>query len=373
MVGGLLVAISAVALAVLRPWAGASPAAEGSPPSSAVAPDTSLGLGIPADSPAAQVTQPDPGPPVTPAAAAADTPVTTPRRQTPGRPTPSGPAAPQAASIRISGSSSLAFGGSGNLQAVVIGDNGQVMSGRPVQWSSSDPDIVSVSSSGQLIAREAGTATITASLDNVVQSFRVTVAAEAVAEVSVTPASLALKPGESQSLTARPRAASGRTLSTDVQWSSTAPQVASVSPDGRVTAQGPGSATITASAGNVRTAVPVTVEQAGPTDADLRAQVNTAIQAYAAALQSRDVSRVRQLYPGMSSQRENQLRSALPAMENLQVRLTVGQIDLAGNSATAVVTGNWTFNSGGRSNRLPADNVYLLDRRGNGYVITEIR
>ena len=112
---------------------------------------------------------------------------------------------------------------------------------------------------------------------------------------------------------------------------------------------------------------------AGPTEAELRSQVGSTIQAYANALETGNITRVRQLYPGMPSAREQQLRQALPDMKNLQVQLTVGQVDLSGDNATARVSGRWVFNLNGQRTVLPADNTYLLDRRGAGWVITEIR
>jgi hypothetical protein len=140
-----------------------------------------------------------------------------------------------------------------------------------------------------------------------------------------------------------------------------------------VTARTAGTAVITAASGGQQATATVTVRDLGPTDAELKAQVAQVIQGYAGALQSKDIARVRQIYPGISPTREQQLRQALPAMDNLQVRLSVGQVDLAGTDATARVTGSWIFNTDGRRNTLPADNTYLLERRGSTWVITDIR
>jgi hypothetical protein len=169
------------------------------------------------------------------------------------------------------------------------------------------------------------------------------------------------------------RGGSGRVLDYPVDWSSGSPAIASVGSDGKVTAHGPGTALITGSAGGKQATATVTVGDPGPSDAQLKAQVSQAIMGYAGALQARDIARVRQFYPGMSATREQQLRQALPAMDNLQVRLSVGSVDLAGSSASAVVTGNWIFNTDGRRTTLPADNTYTLERRGNSWVITDIR
>jgi hypothetical protein len=183
-----------------------------------------------------------------------------------------------------------------------------------------------------------------------------------------------------------------------VRWQSSAPGIVSVNGSGQLVAHAAGRATITATVDGVSHAVTVTVTSpepavsepppvvsrestppaapvvpAGPTDTELRALVGSTIQAYAAALESGNIARVRQLYPGMTSAREQELRRALQDMKNLQVQLTVGQVDLSGEKSTARVTGRWVFNLNGQRNVLPADNTYLLERRGAGWVITEIR
>jgi hypothetical protein len=60
-------------------------------------------------------------------------------------------------------------------------------------------------------------------------------------------------------------------------------------------------------------------------------------------------------------------------MQDLQVRLTLGQVQFGTDAATAQVTGSWVFTANGRRSTLPADNTYRLERRGTGWVITDIR
>ena len=75
----------------------------------------------------------------------------------------------------------------------------------------------------------------------------------------------------------------------------------------------------------------------------------------------------------MPASTEQKLRQALPGMDDLQVRLTVGQVDFVDAGAVAQVTGSWTYRERGKRETLPADNRYRLERRGAGWVITEIR
>jgi hypothetical protein len=232
-------------------------------------------------------------------------------RPAPRANTPAAVTAPQVSSVSVSGLTTLTVGGISALLADARDAQGRVMGGRTVVWQSNAPGVVSVNSSGQLSARSTGRATVTATIDGVSHAVTITVNPEPVA------------------------------------------------------AQPP---PVTRESTPSAPAVP-----AGPTDAELKAQVGSTIQAYAAALESGNIARVRQMYPGMASERERQLRLALPEMGKLQVQLTVGQVDLNGDHATARVTGRWVFNQGGQRNVLPADNTYILDRRGAGWVITEIR
>jgi hypothetical protein len=225
--------------------------------------------------------------------------------------TPAAPP-PQVTSVAITGLTTLTVGGNSTLQAEARDAQGRPMAGRVVRWQSSAPEVVTVSGPGQLVARGPGRATVTATIDGVSHSVIVTVNPEEPV-ASLPP-----------------------------------PPVRETTPSAP--------------------AVP-----AGPTEDELKEQVVATIRAYANALERGNISRVRQLYPGMPASQEQQLRSALAAMENLQVRWTVGTVDLGDDHASVRVTGSWNFTSQGQPNTLPASNTYNLERRGAGWVITDIR
>jgi len=109
--------------------------------------------------------------------------------------------------------------------------------------------------------------------------------------------------------------------------------------------------------------------EAAPSDGERRAQITATIAAYAQALQSRNLARVRELYPTVPASVEQ----SLSGMDDLQVRLNVGQVDFSEAGATAQVTGSFTYRDRGKREVLPANNRYRLERRGTGWVITEIR
>ena len=235
-------------------------------------------------------------------------------------------------------------------------------------------------------ARAGERATIPDTAAGVTQHDQVAIATESVVAVSLDPASLALMSGESAGLAAHATGTSGRVLERPVEWRSNAPLVATVTAAGKVAAVGPGVAIISAVVGGRAGSAAVTVTAAPSdappqavaaetpvSDAERRTQITAMVQAYARAIESRDIARVRQFYPAMPAAREQQLRQALTTMEKLQVRLVVGQI-LADDNATSVhVTGIWSFTSHGQRNTLPADDRYQVERRGDGWVITDIR
>ena len=101
---------------------------------------------------------------------------------------------------------------------------------------------------------------------------------------------------------------------------------------------------------------------------DQRPAITELIGAYAQALQAKDMTKVRALYPGMTPALQRRTREALQAMDDLRVRLTAAQVTVDGSSARAHVTGDWAYRGG----KLDVDNVYVLERRAGGWVIVEI-
>ena len=174
---------------------------------------------------------------------------------------------PVAAVVVSPGSATIAAGQTASFSAVATDPNGNTLSGRPLTWSSSSTAVAQVSSAGLVTAIAAGSTTITATAEGKTGAAQVVVTAPApvpVASVTVNPASTNLTIGSSAMLTATMRSASGATLSgRAVTWVSSAPQIATVSSAGRVTAIAPGNATITATSegvsGNAQVSVPAPV------------------------------------------------------------------------------------------------------------------
>ena len=373
LAGALAVGLVAGALMMAQPWKRGHAAADSTtapvPPATAAVDSNVV---IPQEQPAAPA-EPATRPPPAPAPPQ-------PATVSPGRTAPVAVSA-----IRVTGPESLSVGGSGTVHAALRDVRGQPVTGRAVTWTSSATDVASVDAAGELQARAPGRAVITAAIEGIRQTFAVTVVAEPVSAVAVTPAALSLSPGESASLVGQASSSGGRVLDRPLDWNSSAPGVATVTASGRVTAVAPGSAVISAgTGGKTGTATvtvtapapapaPAAVAEATPSDAERRAQITAIIAAYAQALQNRNLARVRELYPTMPASAEQKLRQALPGMDDLQVHLSVGQVDFVDAGAMAQVTGSWTYRERGKRETLPADNRYRLERRGTGWVITEIR
>lgn len=113
----------------------------------------------------------------------------------------------------------------------------------PVQFVSSNPNIVSVDTKGRIYAKAKGTATITASLGELTATCTVTVKPEPTLSISNTYKLLYTKGASSFVLKAT---ATGD--SNTVVYETNNKKVATVTKDGKVTAVGPGNAVITASA-----------------------------------------------------------------------------------------------------------------------------
>jgi len=383
---GGLVAVAGIAgaLAFFQPWKGKAAATGPEPQVTPAVEDSvqSVPPAVPAEtvsSPPPQVTaesaqqvkaEPPPPNPVSKPVQQRDNPPSLPQASAKTSPAVSRLATTQL--VRVTGPASLGIGEPAVLEAVPIDSVGHEVPGRRVDWSSNDSEVVSVNRAGAIVGRRPGKAVITATIDNVSGAIAITVNAAEQTSVAITPGQLRLDVGGTGALTATVDGATGRPVSHTIAWSSANPQVASVDAEGRVTAHSPGTTVITATAAGHQASASVTVVAPGPTEEETRAEIARTIRAYAAALEAKDVAAVRRVYPGMTAERDQQLRQSLPNFKGLKVNLSVVDIQLGGTEATAVVTGAWDFTLDGKKTELPANNTYTLARRG-GWVITDIR
>ena len=156
------------------------------------------------------------------------------------------------ASVEVSpATADVLLGATRQLEATPKTSGGVTVPGRTVIWSSSNPSIASVSSSG-LVKGEAvgGPVVIRATVDEVGGEAQVTIHPVPVDHVVVTPSQTGLLVGQTLSLNAIALDASGRTLDgRTFSWQSSAPDIASVTTTGVVVGVSPGGpVTITATA-----------------------------------------------------------------------------------------------------------------------------
>jgi len=137
---------------------------------------------------------------------------------------------------------------------------GNVLTGRAVAWASGNAAVATVSTSGLVTGKVAGTATITATSEGQSGTSAVTVVHVAVASVEVSPATASIVVGGTAQLTAIPKDAAGNSLTgRTVMWASNNPAVATVSGSGLVTGGAAGSASITATSEGQSGSAAVTV------------------------------------------------------------------------------------------------------------------
>ena len=136
--------------------------------------------------------------------------------------------------------------------------------GRPadvgsVQWASSKTDIVTVDASGKLTSVKEGTSVVTASFEKL--SVPVPVEVVDVKTIEITPATAHLvgPAGTALALTPVIKNTAGKSIPRTVTWSSAKPAVATISPEGVVTAIGPGTTMILGKIGDLQGASEVTV------------------------------------------------------------------------------------------------------------------
>jgi uncharacterized protein YjdB len=182
-------------------------------------------------------------------------------------------------------------GATTTLQATVKDQNGSVMTGQAVTWSTNNAAAATVNSSGVVTGVAAGSATITATSSGKTgtSSITVTAVAPVVTTVTVAPASASVALGATTSLQATVKDQNGNVMTGQtVTWSTNNAAAATVSSTGVVTGIAAGSATITATSSGktgtssitVTAVIPVvTTVIVAPASASVVAGATTTLQA----------------------------------------------------------------------------------------------
>ena len=133
-----------------------------------------------------------------------------------------------------------------------------------VTWASDTVSVATVSSSGLATAAGTGTADISASMNGVTGSTKLTVTAATLASISVSPPAPSVAKGSTQQFTATGTYSDSSTqdLSTQVTWASSMTGVATVSGTGLANTLAAGNTTITAALGAIHGQATLTVTPA---------------------------------------------------------------------------------------------------------------
>ena len=137
------------------------------------------------------------------------------------------------------------------LEATVLDQMGQTITGLTIGWSSTEPSVASVNGAGLVVAEGNGTTTIVASVNGLRDTASVTVA-QAVVEIGVSAASDTLVVGDTLRFEAQATDRNGYGIDITVfAWSTGDTSVAAVNQQGLVSGTAPGDTDISAEANGV--------------------------------------------------------------------------------------------------------------------------
>lgn len=184
--------------------------------------------------------------------------------ESPTRPTPpSPPAAPRPAVLSVSPRQStlVALGDTARMVAEVRDQNGRVMTGTAIAWSSNDTSVATIDASGLVTASGNGGTTIAAQAGSASGTAAVTVR-QVPRAVAVAPQSLTFRSaGDTATVRATVTDANGHTIETPgVVWASADTSVAGVDRNGLVTAVSAGRTEVSGTLGTLTAGVVVIVE-----------------------------------------------------------------------------------------------------------------
>jgi serine/threonine-protein kinase len=111
-----------------------------------------------------------------------------------------------------------------------------------------------------------------------------------------------------------------------------------------------------------------------PVTANPRPEIERAIAAYAAALESRDVPAIRRAYPGITTQQQRAWEGFFPTVRSLRATHAITALSVSGQTASATISAEHeTVNTSGRSETQRFSYQATLTRDGDTWRITVVR
>jgi uncharacterized protein YjdB len=156
------------------------------------------------------------------------------------------------ASLSLSPSNpSVALGLGQTISVTGTMTDGSTATGLTLTWTSSNTSVATVEN-GVITTKGQGSTTITVSCGSVSASTTLTVAAPALASITISPKNPSAKVGDPLQFSAAGTMTDGTAASgVTINWSSSSPSVASIDASGLATAKAEGNTTITASSGSI--------------------------------------------------------------------------------------------------------------------------
>jgi len=292
------------------------------------------------------------------------------------------------------------------LSSTVRDGSGNAIRNARVTWASSDPRVATVHpTQGVVHAVGPGATRVTARVGTIVSAIIVSVvppppdpSIAATIEISDV---RTLTAGETTRLTAMARNAAGALIPTAaIEWSSSNTDVASVSSNGTVTARSAGTATIRAVSGGrgadrsvtvrarevvTRPDTPATGRNSTTTppksEAELRNEVQDVIATYARAIQTRDTSLIRRVFPNAGNELMTRWQTTFDdargaiQMTGASVQILDTPRDAAGSQvrAHAKYTARFASKAARSDQSFPVEYTAVLQRDGGTWRITSIR
>jgi hypothetical protein len=97
-------------------------------------------------------------------------------------------------------------------------------------------------------------------------------------------------------------------------------------------------------------------------------------EAYARAIESRDVSAIRRVYPGLTSEQQRGFEQFFESARKINVTFRVASVEGTPSTADVRVTGRYEYeNSAGRAERQPVGFAAALRKEGTAWRLVSLR
>jgi serine/threonine protein kinase len=104
------------------------------------------------------------------------------------------------------------------------------------------------------------------------------------------------------------------------------------------------------------------------------ADIGPTVQAYAHAIESRDIGAIRRVYPGLTSNQQQRFEQFFQAARSINVTFTVTNVELSGASADARLGGTYEYvTTAGKAERQAVSFAATLRHDGNAWRLVSVR